>query len=256
MSFAKLASLFMTWFPLLVVALLAAIFLWRRLFRGLPFFFLYLVAALLITALRLSMVRMVDVGGRAYFYTYWISELVGAPIVALAIYEVFLRRLFPGFQRNRFYRNIFPLCAVLILVLTVFTVLQVPDKRAAFKMASRGFDFMRTAVLVFFIGLMALMGRHWPRYDLGIALGFGLQAAVALANAAVSTQMHYKPTFMKTLEAVSYSITVVIWLIAFWKPETPSQIVPAEQLDPAMLHQARGWEQQLKTWLTPRKDKG
>src|SRR5215469_4779606 len=104
MSFTKLTALLMTWFPMLVVIVLAAIFLWRRLYRSLPLFFLYLVSAVLITVLRFGAMHL---GRRVYFYAYWISDLAAAPIVFLAIYEVFLRRLFPSFQRVRFYRNLF-----------------------------------------------------------------------------------------------------------------------------------------------------
>src|SRR5262249_51350884 len=159
----------------------------------------------------------------------------GAPIVFLAIYEVFLRRLFPGFQKIRFYRKLFSWVAVGVLVLTVLTALQAHDKGAAFRMASRAFDFARTAMLVFFISLMAFMGRQWTRYDLGITLGFAIQAAVALANAAVRVRMHYRPSVMDTVEVIAYNVTCVIWLVTFWKPEKPSQLTPAEQLSPEMV---------------------
>jgi hypothetical protein len=240
------------WFPIAAVAVLVAIFAWRRLWRGLPFFFLYLAFALLVVAARIVAFH---VGRKAYFYTYWISDLASSIVVFLPMYEIFLKRLFAGFQKNRFYRSIFPLFAALTLILTVFTALQAPDKGAAFRMASRGFDFARTAILVFFIGLMAFMGRRWTRYDLGITLGFAIQAAVALVNSAVRVHTHYKPTIMDTVEIVSYNLSCIIWLITFWKPEKPSQLRPAEQLDPEMLQQARGWEEQLKGWITPRKSK-
>ncbi|HKF22840.1 MAG TPA: hypothetical protein VKE93_14815 [Candidatus Angelobacter sp.] len=242
-------SLTVRWFPVIAVVVLAAIFVWRQLWRQLPFFFLYLIAALLVVATKIAAFH---IGHTTYFYTYWIADLVGSVVVFLAMYEVFLRRLFTGFQKNRFYRNIFPLFAALTLVLTVLTALQAPDKRAAFQMASRGFDFTRTAVLVFFIGLMAFMGRHWPKYDLGITLGFGIQAAVALADSAVRTLTHYTPTVLGTVEFAAYNVTCVIWLITFWKPERKS-LQSAEQLDPAMLEQARSWEEQLKDWIAPRR---
>jgi hypothetical protein len=90
MGFAKLALLFFTWFPLLAVVLLAGIFVWRRLFRDLPLFFLYLVSALAVTAVRYGAVYLFGTAHPVYFYTYWISELAGFPVVFLAIYEVFL----------------------------------------------------------------------------------------------------------------------------------------------------------------------
>src|SRR5215472_6845095 len=173
---------FLRWFPLLVVSLLVAIFLWRRAWREVPFFFVYLASALLIGIVRYAALLL---SRRSYFYTYWISDLIISIVAFLPMYEVFLRQLFAGFSKNRFYRNVFPLVAAAVLVLGVLTALQARDKGAAFQMASRAFDFMRTSVLVFFIGLMLFMGRYWTRYDLGITLGFAIQAAVALTAAAV-----------------------------------------------------------------------
>jgi hypothetical protein len=249
---ATLLSLAVRWFPVVAVAWLIVLFVWRRLWRELPFFFVYLTTVLLLVVVAYVAIRL---GRRVYFYTYWVSDLLASAVVFLPMYEVFLRRLFKGFAKTRLYRNIFPIATFVILLLAVLTALQSPDKHVAFQMASRAFDFMRTAILVFFIGLMAFMGRQWTRYDLGITLGFAIQAAVALANAAVRAQMHYRPTMMDTVEAVSYNLTCIIWLITFWKPEKPAQLMPAEQLDPEMLHQARSWEGQLKDWIAPRKSK-
>jgi hypothetical protein len=245
-------GIFVFWAPILAVASMTGIFIWRRLWRELPLFFLYLAFALLAWVVRYAAFRL---GRATYFYTYWISDLVGAVVVFLPMYEVFLRRLFAGFYRNRFYRSIFPLVAVTILLLTVLTVLQAHDKGKAFLVASRAFDLVRTALLIFFIGLMTFMGRGWTRYNLGITLGFAIQAAVAFASAAVRIRAHYQPTVMDTIEVIAYNLSCLIWLITFWKPEKQTQFLSAEQLDPEMLHQARTWETQLKGWLTPGKNK-
>jgi len=230
--------------------LVSAILLWRRTYRQLPLFFVYVFSAWLFGIIRVIAFRM---GKQPYFYTYWISELAGAVTVSLALYEVFLRRLFMRFYKVRFYRNLFPAAAFVILLLTIITALQSPDKRAAFLMASRGFDFVRTSVLVFFVALMAVMGREWTRYDFGIALGFGLQAAVALVNAAVRTQFQYKPTILGTVEVVAYDVACIIWLITFWKPEQALAPAPAVQPTPEALHEAKKWEDSLKDFLTPGK---
>lgn len=232
--------------------LLLMLFVWRRLWQDLPLFFLYLASAEGIVLVRYLALRS---GQRAYFYTYWISDLVISVIALLPIYEVFLRRLFTGFHKTRFYRSIFPIVATTILVVAVLTAVQARDEGAAFHMASRGFDLMRSAVLIFFIGLMLFMGRTWTRYDLGITLGFGIQAAIALANSAVRARMHYQTTVLDTIEFIAYNISCLIWLITFWKPEKRTEFVSPEQLDPEMLHQARSWETQLKDWLTPGKSK-
>lgn len=238
------------WLPILVLMLVSALLLRRRTFRQLPLFFFYVLTAWLFGVLRFAAFKL---GVKAYFYTYWISELAGAVTVSLALYEIFLHRLFKRFYSVRLYRNLFPLVAVLVLVVAIVTSLSAADKRAAFLTASHGFDFARTALLVFFVALMALMGREWSRYDFGVALGFGLQAAIALLNAAVRARAQ-KPTFMGVVEIISFNIACLIWLITFWKPEHKRVPTSADERSSAeTLHQARKWEEILKDFITPGK---
>lgn len=240
------------WLPVVAVAWLTAVFAWRRLWRELPLFFVYLLASLLFVATRYVGLFL---GRKPYFYIFWTSDLVFSIVVFLPMYEVFMRRLFQGFHRVRFYRMFFPLAASVILLLTVLTAAQAQDKNAAFQAASRAFDFMRTAVLVFFIGLMTFMGRKWSRYDLGIALGFGIQAAVALADSAFQVRMHSTPSILFTAELVAYNLSCLIWLITFWKPENPADVLSGEQLDSDIVGQARAWETLLRNWLAPGRSK-
>lgn len=238
------------WMALFALGCLTLLLLWRKVYRRLPFFFLYVLSAVLIGAARYITAFTAQ---RAYFYTYWISELAGAVIISLALYEILLRRLFPGFQKLRFYRHLFPIAATIILFLTIVTALNTPDRRAAFLMASRAFDFLRTAVLIFIVALMAVMGRNWTRYDFGVALGFGVQAVAALINAAVRTRLHYQPTFLGTIELLSYDASCIIWLITFLRPEQPPSALVTDNIPTESLLEARKWESALKDWLTPGK---
>ena len=238
------------WFAFVVLTLLSVILLRRRMWRELPLFFLYIISAPIIGILRIAVYPL---SRPAYFYVYWISELAGAVFCSLALYEVFIRRLFVRFHKVRLYRALFPAAAGAILLLTIIVVLQSSDRKAAFQVASHAFDFVRTAFLVFFMFLMLLMGRQWNRYDLGITLGFGLQAAAALANAAVKMRLGHRSTFFDNAEFVTFEIACVIWLITFLKPEKPDHLQPAGELDASVLPEARKWESVLKDWLTPGK---
>lgn len=235
-----------------MLILVSAILFWRRTYRQLPFVFVYLLSAWVFGIARFIAFK---IGQQPYFYTYWISELAGTITVLLALYEVFLRRIFARFYKVRLYRNLFPAIAVVILALTIITALQAPDTRAVFLMASRGFDFVRTSVLVFFVALMALMGREWERYDFGIALGFGLQAAVALTDAAVRARIHYKPTVLDTIEILAYDVACLIWLITFWKPASAAARPPddSHRIAAETLPEARKWEEVVKDLFTPSK---
>jgi len=239
------------WFPVVILTLLSAVFLWGRIWRELPLFFFYIASAAPLGLLRFTVYHW---NQSAYFYVYWISELAEAVIFSLALYEVFIRRVFPRFHKVRFYRGLFPSAAVAILLLTIVAVLFSPDRKSAFQVASSAFDFVRTAFLVFFMVLMLLMGRQWGRYDLGITLGFGIQAAAALANAAVRTRLGgHRSVIFDTAEIVTFELACVIWLITFLKPERSDRLQPAGPLDASVLPQARSWESVLKEWLTPGK---
>jgi hypothetical protein len=244
---------FLQWFPVLATVVLTGIFLWRRLYRELPLFFLYLVAALLIGATRY--IGFLYLKAAVFFYVYWISDLAGTPVLLLAIYEVFLKRLFPGFLKTRFYRHLFPLVGAVILLLTVLTAIQAHDQRAAFRTASQAFDFARTAILGFCVVLILFMGRRWTKYNFAIVMGFGIQAAVAMINAAVRARLHGQSALMGYLELIAYDAGCLIWLIGFWKPEKPPHAASADQVNPQTVQQAREWEDSLKDWLTPGKRK-
>jgi hypothetical protein len=229
------------------IGILLFVFIWRRLWRELPFFFLYLSSVMVFGVGRYLSYRFQD--QHHYFYVYWISDIAGSLIALFPMYEVFFKRAFARFYRTYFYRVVFPSAALLVLILTVVSALAAKDQRSAFQTASQAFDFMRTAVLVFFMSLMVFMGRDWTRYDLGITLGFAIQAAISLADAAVKLKIHYQPSVLNTIEVVAYNISCVIWLIAFAMPERST--APFEQIDRDVLNRAQSWESMLKAWLSP-----
>ena len=240
------------WLPFLPLSLTLAVFLWRRLWQERPFFFAYLGSALLAGLARFGSSQLDPL---PRFYTYWISDMAISLAVFMAMYEVFLRRLFGGFGQVRIYRKVFSVAGFVILILAAFTAVEAHDRASAFLMASRGLDFIRTATLVFFLVLMLVMGRQWTRYDLGITLGFAIQAAAALANSAVGTLMHSRSGFLDSLEVVSYNISCLIWLFTFLKRESIDQPAPPDSLTRDSLAQARVWESMLKVWLGSEKGK-
>jgi hypothetical protein len=246
-SFAGLLPNILLWFSIAALLTIAGLLLWRRIWSQLPFFFLYILSAPVIGVVRYLAFPL---SKTAYFYVYWISELAAAVIFSAALYEVFLRRLFPRFYRVRFYRSLFPATALVILLGTIAAVMESSDRNSAFQVASRVFDFARTAGLVFFMLLMSFMGRQWSRYDFGITLGFGVQAAAALANAATRARIGHRSATFDTLETIAFEFSCLIWFVTFIKPEHQARLQVAESVDAEVLHQARKWESVLKHWLT------
>jgi hypothetical protein len=243
----------LTWFPVLALVVVGGLMYWRRVHRELPLFFIYALSAPVIGVLRPSVFYTAP--HNVYFYVYWISELAAAVFVSLALYEVFLRRLFPSFQKVRFYRNLFPIAACVILLVTVIVAAKSADPKATFMSASRGADFIRTAVLVFFVALMVFMGREWRRYDFGIAFGFGIQAAATLADIALRSGLHSQPAVLDMVQFIAYNISCMIWLITFLKPESPQLQAAPGAFSSETLDEARKWEGKLKELLVRDKRK-
>jgi len=241
------------WFSLPVLGVLGGVFVWRRLYRELPFFFFYVLAAFSVGTVRLLTYKLAS--PKVYFYVFWYSDFVAVMAALLAIYEVFLRRLFPSFHRVRLYRVLFPTAAFVIALLAFLTAAHAGDRRAAFHATSRALDFLRSAVVGFFAALTLVMGRRFAGFDFWIAAGFGTQAAVALATAAIRTRMPQMPRALDMAEFATFDIVSAVWLIVFSKSESQTDVPPRGQLDREMLHEARSWETVLKNWLTPGKSK-
>jgi len=237
------------WFTVANLLLLVALFVWRRSYRDLPLFFVYIAYALFAGAARYASYRH----PRLYFYVFWFTEFSGFFVVVLALYEVSLKRLFPVFFRFRFYRILFPILAVIVPVISIQVALQAPDKKAAFWMVNRGYDAARAAVLVLVVGLMIFMGRSWKRYDFGILFGFAVQAAAAVPSGIARAQSQYQVTIWDTVETFAFGASCLIWLITFWKPEERVEFQPLDQTAAETLDQARTWQSALKDWLTPGK---
>ncbi|HEY6307062.1 MAG TPA: hypothetical protein VI488_11475 [Candidatus Angelobacter sp.] len=240
------------WLSLPALAVLAGILVWRRLHREFPFFFLFVLAAEIATIVRFA----AKFGTPwTYFYAYWISDLVVTIFNFLAVYELYTRRLFPSFQRVRFYRYLFAAAASAAIALGWLTAMEAPDKTAAFLIEARVLNFIVAVAMGLLVSLMVFMNRVWTRFDFGIAFGLGINAATFMFVSAMWVRTHYGPSTVDRLPVVAYDISCLIWLFTFWKPERRTQFLPPEQLNPEMLHQARSWETVLKNWLTVGKSK-
>jgi len=241
----------LAWLSVPLLWLLAGLFVRRKYYRDFPFFFAYVVVASLAGVL-----RFVVYGGfsqRAYFYTYWFSDFVVVTAAFLAIYETFLRRVFPGFFKQRLYRYLFPAVAVALGLLAFLTALLSPDKNTAYFATTRVFDILRSAVIGFFVMLVLLVGREFSGYEFNIALGFGIQAAVAIISAALTARAQYKASALARFEPIAFDLACVIWLFAFWKKPKPASAPQAGQLSPEMLDQAKSWESSLKDLVKSKK---
>jgi len=234
------------WFSLPALAVLAVILFWRKLPREIPLFCYYIVIAALVDTSRFLTVPR---GPRPYFYVYWVSELMLTVSALLATYELSARRLFPGFYRIKVYRYLFPVVAVIIFS-AALSALSINARNAVvLARIITWFDAARVTLLFFFGALMIFMGRHWGRYELGIALGLAIDAAAFVITLSIwSWPRHIE----RRIPVIAYDVACAIWLIYFLRPEKPALGMSSGPISSELVQGARRTEEDVKDWLTTR----
>ena len=219
-----------------LVLAVAAVMFSRKLHKEFRFFFLYLVVVVLADLLRFIVFqRGVPL---QYFYVYWITEAIEVLLAFLVLYEVFLIRLFPGFNITPIYRYLFPTAGLIVVVLTVLLFVNAPSRGPSMLAVVVGefalaLSFFQVAVLVFFCGLVLFMSREWPRHAFGIAAGFGIYASVKLIITVVRARHSYAPTAVDQLPTIAYAVAALIWLFYLSRsdPEPPQEIITPQMVD-------------------------
>jgi hypothetical protein len=234
------------WMALPLLALLAGIILYRKYQREFPLFLAYVIATITIGFARLLASQSTV---KAYYYVYWISDIVVAVFAFLATYELFIKRLFPAFYKVNFFRYLFPIVAAALTLLGASTALY-SGRLAVLLTTVRIYEFLRATVLVFFVVLMIFMGRRWTRQEFGIAFGFGLDVSAAFALLAIVARSGDQRGMVNRIPTFAYDIACLVWLYCFWA--TPKTSLPTP-LAPEALNEAKKWEGSLKDFITPSK---
>jgi hypothetical protein len=234
------------WVGLPSLALLAGVLIYRRWYRQFPFFTLYVIGAELVGVARLFFLR-----SSLWMYSrfYWISDAALAALAFLAAYELFFKRLFPGFYKTRFYRVLFPTAAILIIVAVSCTAL-IGGHFSALAMTTRVFVFLRLAILAFFVVLMQIMGRQWSRQEFGIAFGFALDASTSSIFLGLLIHGASRNAILKRIAVFAYDIACILWLYCFWPAPTQTGTPSAPELSTEVLDEAKKWEGSLKDFMS------
>jgi hypothetical protein len=238
------------WISLPALLILAALLVRRGMHRIFPFFAYYIWTSALMGLIRLSMSRF---GAAAYFKVFWITDALSTVFVCFATYELFVKRLFPGFHKIHFYRYLFPAVATILTTIAVAIFLYYHEAVFLYK-ALQAIDLVRVITLLFFVALMILMGRTWSKYEFGIAFGMSIESALVLASMAIwansGPTIRYA-SLRAQLPSVGYDLALLTWLIYFWRDER--EMLPVEPVSPEVLEQARGMKHSVKGWLAGRK---
>jgi hypothetical protein len=172
-----------------------------------------------------------------------------AAFAFLATYELFFKRLFPGFYKTRFYRSLFPAAAILVTAV-VACVSLVGGHLSALAMTTRVFVFLQAAILVFFVALMIVMGRRWSKQEFAIAFGFGLDVSTSSILIGILSHTASRNEILNRLAVIAYDIACLVWLYCFWIAPKAQASSPSPPLSTEALHEAKKWEDSLKDFMS------
>ena len=238
---------FIDWMGLPALVLLTGVLLYRRWYREFPFFFLYVLAAESV-----GVARLIFMHAPAYSRVYWVSDTALTVFAFLATYELFFKRLFPGFYKTRLYRYLFPAMAILITI-SVALMAILGGRSSVLPQTSRIYELLRATVLLFFVLLMLVMGRVWGKQEFGIAFGFGLDVSTSLAVIGIWSHTTNRNALLSRLAVIAYDIACTVWLYCFWPPSRAAVVPSLQPVANQTLQEAKKWEHTLKDFLTPGK---
>jgi hypothetical protein len=171
----------------------------------------------------------------AYFWTYWIAEIVSLILALAVLQEIFEALVTHERRMQRFGRRIFWTVSAFALVIVATTIEFVPGTRESSLMtgvltAEQSIRIVQCAVLVCIFGFAWISHVPWRPEARALALGMGIFIAAELLI--VTMRQIYGPSFrigFFLLKPLAYDIALIIWaqaLVFTTKPaasETPSQ---------------------------------
>jgi len=162
-----------------------------------------------------------------YFYTYWTFYTIGAIAIFFVIREIFCHVTEPVPGIRRFGLVAFNWVALISGIISVSSAL--PLKGLGAGLMSIGFQVMRCVsilelcLLAFLALFIHSLGRSFRSMSFGIALGFGLQAAMELILSVVATRSQGLDVSVNVVLQVVITIVLAGWLTYFLMPEPAAE---------------------------------
>jgi hypothetical protein len=217
MSLFHLATDVLWLLPLALQYAIAIVMYFRGLARRFPFFFTY---SLLLPARDLILLRL-PYPGPVYSRVYWWGE-AGAILLSFGIIVEIIWHLTKPYP---FLRTVFKVLWIVAILATLASLAVLlwsngPSGEDLILerviLMQRSARFLQVCVLIVVIGLMSRLGLTWHHDSLGIAIGFGVYAALDLAFLEFRANLHaVTNTAFVLLRSSAYNLAVVIWSFYF-----------------------------------------
>lgn len=162
-----------------------------------------------------------------YFYTYWPFYTVNAIAIFFVIREIFCHVTEPVPGIRRFGLLAFNWVAAISGIISLSSAL--PLKGLGAGLMSVGFQVMRCVsilelcLLAFLALFIHSLGRSFRSLSFGIALGFGLEAAVELLVSIIASRSYVLDTNANIALQMTITVVLASWLAYFVVPEPAAE---------------------------------
>lgn len=193
----------------------AALMVWRKLYKKFRIFFLYLLAQIV----NFGVVFPIYLSGnyQAFFYSYWIFAAISLVLGFLVIHEVFVDVFRPYHTLKDLGTVLFKWAGlVMFLVAGVVMVGSPPSAHEwivhSVLISERCVRLIQCGLVLFLIIFSRYLGITWKQHSCGIALGFGGFALVELLVVAGTASHSVNQTTSSLLVMVTYNLTIMVWM--------------------------------------------
>ena len=218
---------------------LAAVMWRRKLLQRYPIFFAYIVSEVMLFMVLFLSQRNYD----AYFYLYWLGAGISALFGFKVIHEVFTDVLRPFHALRDFSSMLFRWAGAVVMLIAIMAAMNsmksgFPLITAGLLSLERSVRVMQCGLVLFLLMFSRYLGISRRHRSFGIALGFGIFAAVELAVIGLRVTGVVNPTVLNLASMIAYNIAVILWICYCALPV-------AEQRRSEMLLQPQRWDLSL-----------
>jgi hypothetical protein len=196
-------------------AVVAVIVFRRHLHREFPVFFTYTIAQIALFAVEFPVYRWG--GSSAYFYTFWVGAAVNVVLAFKIIHEVFLDIFKPYHALRDLGTALFKWAALIMVLVSVVVISVSPGwddpLMKTMMVVQRCVRVIQCGMVLFLLAFCKSLGVSWRRQSFGIALGFGMFAAVELLTTALYSGSHMGGQAVNLINMIAYNAGMVLWLL-------------------------------------------
>jgi hypothetical protein len=237
--------------PVLLSVVTAAM-IRRKLYKTYPFFFAYVVAQVLIFAALYPIYQPAqrDVFFYELFFDlYWSTTAISVILGFKVIHEVFVDIFRPFHTLRDLGSVLFKWAGLVMLLVAGVIAASSPTTQAgplvqAIITLQRSVRVVQFGLVLFLLFFSKYLGISWRQRSFGVALGFGAFAFTELAVIALHGGFHMLTQTAGLLNMVAYNCAIVTWGVYMWMRS------PIRESTSTLLKSQR-WEQSLTDLQVP-----